>query len=430
MSGRIFNKLAAVSALLLCVTFAYAEDDTGSYSGYSPYSIFGIGDISMQGTAYNRSMGGVGIASRNSRFINIMNPAAVSARDTLTFMVDFAITGENRFMKQNSGTRTLKSVNNTFNMANCIMSFPIWRSLSMMVGVLPYSSTGYGYSFDETDQTVIANVGNISYANSGQGGVYQGFATLGFTLWKRLSFGAQAIYYFGNVLKQNSVTYSSASCVGVSTSDRMNINAWSGKFGVQYMQPMGDNFRLGLGATYRLGTDIWNTITKSGVESEGDKIKFAAEMGFGLSLNYINKLRFEVDYIRADWTKSGFESSYFCSVNSTALPFKSSVAQSIRAGVEYVPNSRDTRYYLKHVAYRAGCYYNKEYLNVGGNQIDAKGLTIGATFPIVNGFCGLTTAFELGQKGTLQNNLVKETYFNISIGMSLYDIWFRRMQYN
>lgn len=430
MSGRIYSKFAAVCALLLCVSFAHAEDDTGTYSGYSPYSIFGIGNISMQGTAYNRSMGGVGIASRNSRFINIMNPAAVSARDTLTFMADFAIVGENNYMRQTFGSQTLKSTNNTFNMANCVMSFPIWKSLSMMVGLLPYSSTGYGYSYSETDQEVIADVGNIDYANSGKGGIYQGFASLGFTLWKRLSFGAQLNYYFGNVLKKNSVTYSSASCVGVSSADRLNVKTITGKFGVQYMQLLGSDFILGVGATYRLGTNIKGTIDWNGVESDLEGVKFAPEMGFGLSLNYIDKLRFEVDYIRADWTGSGFESAYFFSVPNASMPFESAVSQSYRAGVEYVPNRRDTRYYLKHVAYRAGCYYNKEYLKVGGNQIDSKGLTLGATFPIFNGFSGLTVAFELGQKGSLQNNLVKENYFNISFGMSLYDIWFRRMRYN
>ncbi len=430
MSGKNLSKSFLVFALLFCAAFAHAEDDTGAFSGYSPYSIFGIGEISMQGTAYNLSMGGVGIASRNPRFINILNPAAVTARDTLTFMVDFAVSQGNKFMKQNSGSNTLKSVNNTFNMANCVMSFPIWKTIAMMVGVLPYSSTGYGYSYSETDQKVIADVGNINYSNAGSGGVYQAFATLGVSFWRRLSLGAQGIYYFGNILKQSEVSYSSASYVGISTADRMNINAFSGKFGIQYIQPLGEDIVVGAGATYRLGTGIKNTLTKNLEETAGDNIKFAPEWGFGLSVNYIDKLRFELNYIRADWTNSGFESSYFCTVVNTSHPFKSSVAQSVRAGAEYIPNRRDTRYYLKHVAYRAGCYYNKEYVNVGGSQIDAKGVTIGATFPIVNGFCGLTTAFELGQKGTLQNNLVKETYFNISVGVSLYDIWFRRMKYN
>ena len=55
----------------------------GAHGAYSPYSIYGIGDISVQGTAFNKGMGGVGTATRNKRFINYTNPAAVTARDSL-----------------------------------------------------------------------------------------------------------------------------------------------------------------------------------------------------------------------------------------------------------------------------------------------------------------------------------------------------------
>ena len=82
-----------IEKILLSVIFtvfgvcAFAQD--GTYGAYSPYSIFGVGDISKQGTSFNRSMGNVGIATRNKRFINIQNPAAVTARDSLSFMADF-----------------------------------------------------------------------------------------------------------------------------------------------------------------------------------------------------------------------------------------------------------------------------------------------------------------------------------------------------
>ena len=84
------EKVAGIFVLLFLMTVSvslYAQD--GTYGAYSPYSIFGIGDISKEGTAFNKSMGGTGIAMRNRRFINYLNPAAVTARDTLSFMADF-----------------------------------------------------------------------------------------------------------------------------------------------------------------------------------------------------------------------------------------------------------------------------------------------------------------------------------------------------
>ena len=38
-------------------------------------------------------------------------------------------------------------------------------------------------------------------------------------------------------------------------------------------------------------------------------------------------------------------------------------------------------------------------------------------------------ALEVGRMGTIKNNLVKETYFNISVSMSIFDKWFIKKKY-
>ena len=55
---RKIEKIFLFSVFLVMGVFVYAQD--GTYGSYSPYSIFGVGDISKQGTAYNKTMGGVG----------------------------------------------------------------------------------------------------------------------------------------------------------------------------------------------------------------------------------------------------------------------------------------------------------------------------------------------------------------------------------
>ena len=92
MMKLAYKALFITFFLILCVS-SFAQD--GTYGSYSPYSIYGIGDISKEGTAYNKSMGGVGIATRNRRFINYLNPAAVTARDSLAFMADFGLSEKN-----------------------------------------------------------------------------------------------------------------------------------------------------------------------------------------------------------------------------------------------------------------------------------------------------------------------------------------------
>ena len=87
-----------LSALLAaCAAVSAHGQATGTYT---PYSIYGVGDLSQPGTAYNKSMGGVGVALRNNMYINVMNPASVTARDSLSFMADFSVYGDNKVFKQ------------------------------------------------------------------------------------------------------------------------------------------------------------------------------------------------------------------------------------------------------------------------------------------------------------------------------------------
>ena len=100
---RNIRKTLLLSVFLIISISVCAQE--GTYGAYSPYSIFGIGDLSQEGSAFNKSMGGVGIATRNKRFINYMNPAAVTARDSLSFMADFGLSQNNKIFRQGDITR-------------------------------------------------------------------------------------------------------------------------------------------------------------------------------------------------------------------------------------------------------------------------------------------------------------------------------------
>ena len=153
---RKIEKAFLLAVFLIKGVSASAQE--GAYGAYTPYSIFGIGEIAKEGTAYNKSMGGTGIATRNRRFLNYTNPAAVTARDSLSFMADFGLEQKNTLFTQGNKT----SGNNTFNIHNFAMSFPIYRSSAFMVGISPFSDVGYDFSSLETDKNIIGNTGNIT----------------------------------------------------------------------------------------------------------------------------------------------------------------------------------------------------------------------------------------------------------------------------
>ena len=60
--------------LAACAMLSAFGQATGTYT---PYSIYGVGDLSQPGSAYSKTMGGAGVALRNNRYLNLTNPAAV-----------------------------------------------------------------------------------------------------------------------------------------------------------------------------------------------------------------------------------------------------------------------------------------------------------------------------------------------------------------
>ena len=439
----MIRRIFLVSIFFIIGACVFAQD--GTYGAYSPYSIYGIGEISKQGTSYNRSMGGVGIAARNRRFINITNPAAVTARDSLSFMADFGLTQKNTLFTQ----ADLKSAKNTFNIYDFVMSFPIWRSSAFMVGITPFSDVGYDFSHIETDPSIIGNTGNITYDSYGTGSIYQVFVGAGATFWKRMSVGAELIYYFGNIDKVTNMNYSDASYRSINSGSDLAIRGVTGKFGLQYEQKLGGNVSMVVGATYRLGTDmkgfatnysyanqssVSDTLTYKVDTLKRSGVRFSDELGVGISIRGGEKWSVEFDYTRSDWSRSGMDTAPGFAVKGN-MNFTGAVSQSFRAGFEIVPNRNDIRYYLKRCAYRAGAYFDHEYYRVNGNQVHTYGITLGVTLPVFRWYNGISIGVDFGQraynKSKLNNDsMIREQYVAFNVGFNIHDIWFQKPRYN
>lgn len=437
MTKRIRNIFTTTLFLIISIC---VSAQSGTYGAYSPYSIFGLGNISKEGTAFNKSMGGVGIATRNKRFINYLNPAAVTARDSLSFMGDFGLSQSNTVFAQGN----VRSAKNTFNIYDFVLSFPIYRSSAFMVGITPYSDVGYDFSSIETDKNIIGNTGNITYDSYGTGSVYQLFAGAGATFWKRFSVGAEVIFLFGNIDKVTNMNYSDASYRSLNSGNELTIRGVTGKFGLQYEQKLGGNVSMIVGATYRMGSKIrgyskdyryavQSTVTDT-LRYNVDTLKnsgllFGDEIGLGISFKGGDKWSVEFDYLRSDWRNSGIDNAAGFSARGNSV-FKTTVSQSYRAGFEIVPNRNDIRYYFRRCAYRAGLYYDQAYYTLDNNNINSIGLTLGITLPVFKWYNGISIGVDLGQRASNRNNMIRERYAVFNIGFNIHDIWFQKPRYN
>ncbi|MCF0167258.1 MAG: hypothetical protein HUJ93_01250 [Bacteroidales bacterium] len=430
--------IGAALAMAMIALFSFPAKAQTAYDSYSPYSMYGIGFLEKQGNQNSFAMGGIGIGDRENSTINLLNPAAVTEREQKAFMLDFGLTNKNTYYTAAplaTKTDNTTSANNLVNIHHIAISFPIYKSSAFKLGIMPYSSSGYNLLSHENDDNIVANIGDVQYTQTGKGGVYQTFAGAGVTFWDRLSIGADAIFYIGTMDRYSTAYFSTASAYrNITRGSDYVIRGWGGKAGIQYSQPLGKDYKLTLGATYKLPSKLNTERTYTAYAKGSDTDTLASqitnftydipsEIGVGFTIRKKDKWMAGFDYTRSDWSKTSFEAT-------PGIDFAGTVAQNFNAGFEFTPNKYDIRYYMKRVTYRMGAYHNKSYMMLAGEQINATGFTLGLSFPVFNRHTALSVALDLGQTGTLANNLIRERYVKINVGLNLFDIWFQKSLYN
>ena len=105
-------------------------------------------------------------------------------------------------------------------------------------------------------------------------------------------------------------------------------------------------------------------------------------------------------------------------------------AYSLALGMYYIPDYASFTSYARRVNYRAGLRYDKTGLVINDKEINNFGITFGAGLPLGGSFSNINLGFELGRRGTTAANLIEESYFKFSVGLSLNDRWFQKRKIN
>jgi hypothetical protein len=86
------------------------------------------------------------------------------------------------------------------------------------------------------------------------------------------------------------------------------------------------------------------------------------------------------------------------------------------------------------VIYRYGAYYETGNLKINGSSINKFAVTAGVTLPFqksqINRMNSIDLGVELGKRGTLENNLIRQNFINLRIGINFADKWFAKRLYN
>ena len=177
MQRRYKSIFGFVVALIIALVPLMAEAQTSSVNAYSPYSMYGPGELHTPGTVQMRSMGGVGIGLRAAGQVNTLNPAAASMAPRKSFLFDFSLDGthyRNNQMKYDADgaeSHKSKTAYYTGNLHNISMAFPIAKRLGAVISVSPYSSVGYKMNVTDENEDTWADIGRVVYGHLGEGDI-------------------------------------------------------------------------------------------------------------------------------------------------------------------------------------------------------------------------------------------------------------------
>ena len=231
------NKIISCLAVFSMTTLtAFAQSGTNS-----PYSQYGLGDLSDQGVGFNKGMGGVGLAFRKGNEVNPMNPASYSSIDSITMIFDAGLSGQ--ITNFSEGGRKLNAKSGGFDYVTGALR--LIKNVGVSFGVMPLSNIGYEYT---STISRLDSETSVYSEYSGKGGLNQLFLGVGWRVFKPLSVGFNVSYLWGDIEK--SVSSVSSSDINTIYKDYYaSVSNYKFDFGVQFAQPIGKDM-LTIGAVF------------------------------------------------------------------------------------------------------------------------------------------------------------------------------------
>ncbi|MCC8088483.1 MAG: outer membrane protein transport protein [Rikenellaceae bacterium] len=419
------------TAALILPIFGYAQ--SSGLNTFSPYTMYGLGDLEQGGTTATNSMGGIGAALWDPYSVNIMNPASHGAVVRNSFIFSFGLSGKQSYLKDNSG----KTAYNGFNINDIAVKFPLYKGIGLSVSMTPYSSIGYEIEHNETNEDILTDLGLVKYFHTGEGGITQFKLGVGFKVFERLSLGADLIYYLGTITReygqQITPVNSTESYGSASIRNRHEVSRLLFDVGLQFDIIRNSKRFMTLGATYQPKVTMDDTYSREfGSTGSSDSIYYSETK---LPVKIPGKISAGIFY-RTEKLGIGFDYTYQDWKNFMEVAEKDNVSfskvNSYNFGLEFTPNRLDIRSVLKRWTYRAGFKYMDMYTVKNNHDTSQKAITFGVGIPLkMAGFSAIDVGVEVGQRGTTKYGLVKHNYFKISVGLSLFgdDEWFVKRKY-
>ena len=403
----------------------------------SPYSFAGMGELHFPGNAKLYAMGQTGQGLRPAYEFNILNPASYSALQQTVFEAGAFYT---------SGMLSTANASNAVDNSSFAyfnLGMPLWseHGIGLAFGLQPYSTMGYNLSSPGTYQ---GSGDSLPYKATtfmqGRGGLSRFYMGTGVRIHKNISIGIQVSYLFGNMTTaQQLVNDTAAHKFDIAEERNIHAGDLGYSLGIQYHKGINEKYRATAGLTLDGGTTVnakgEHTVRSTGwgasrflvsdtlfhVDAGNTNIRLPLSLNAGVGFERKDKWSIIADLHYTQWE--------FFRLAGVAEPlYKNSLG--ISAGASIIPDMFDYKNYLKRIEYRIGGRYDNGNLNISGMNIAMRGVSAGLGLPLGKSRSKLNMSFEYFIKGTTENQLIKESYYRLVIGLTITDKWFIRPGYD
>jgi hypothetical protein len=419
--------------LLFCASvLCLAQGVQAQSIGNSPYSRYGLGELNTNlGNLRTAGMGGVGVSAGSSLHSNTANPALLYYNSITIF--DMGVAGQYKTLRNSSQSQR----DGDANLSYLTLGVPISKRWSSAVSLRPYSAVNYRSvrlgTLPERQEALILE------EYSGEGGLSEVYFGHGFRVADGLTIGVSASYIFGTIIQESSAivadtSISNASLERVAYNERTRYTNFLFRTGANYRKKVGEKTFLSAGTVYTLGTDL-NADRRTSYErrdignglvgtpllpdSVQGSVNVPASLQVGLGYDNGSNLTIGAEFFTQDWS------------NYRNLDGEQELGTSYKVGLgaEYTPNANAIGSYFQRITYRGGLRYGQTPYIINGNQIKDMAVTGGVTLPIGRGSYfeppyQMNLMFGYGKRGTTDNGLIAENYFQFGAGVTINTRWF------
>lgn len=431
------NKITRLTVLACCCFVFSATAQTEN----SPYSRYGLGDVVPGQNILNRAMGGITAAYYDVNSLNFVNPASYARLRATT--LDLGVELTNRSLRSTNPPQKFNSYSP--NISYVQLGFPLKKNggWGMALGLRPI--TRINYKISNTTQLFgpdFSDTLNVGDLFEGNGGAFAANVGTGFVLFKDFTVGVNVGYLFGSkdyssrrtILNDTILYHRSNQQVktnygglllngGIQYKVVLNKTSWL-RFGAYAsLQQKYNATRDHIAETFQYDADGATQTIDSvyRLDDQSGKITYPASFGVGIIYDKLGRFLIGADYAVEKWA----EYRYYGDKDQVQDSWE------VRLGGQLLPAGGKT--YWTNVGYRAGFNFGKDYISADGN-LRKWGVSTGIALPMrkpnyTNQFSVINLTLEYGQRGN-NENLIRENYFRIAVGLSLSDIWFMKRQYD